>query len=85
MPCGEQHDIECAKQLLAHLGIKHYIVKLNSAVDGLIGALPKNMEVLPQTRTNLPARIRMSVPYAISQSNNGRVANTCNLSEYAES
>lgn len=81
MPCGEQHDIECAKQLAAHLGIKHYTVNIKSAVDGLLGALPKDMEVLPQTKTNLPARIRMSALYAISQSNNGRVANTCNLSE----
>ena len=35
----------------------------------------------PQTTTNLPARIRMATLYAISQSVNGRVANTCNLSE----
>ncbi|MBR1382430.1 MAG: NAD(+) synthase, partial [Ruminococcus sp.] len=34
-----------------------------------------------QSRTNLPARIRMSTLYAVSQSHNGRVANTCNLSE----
>ena len=30
---------------------------------------------------NLPPRLRMSVLYAVSQSVNGRVANTCNLSE----
>lgn len=81
MPCGEQHDIDCAKQLVTHLGIKHYIVNIKSAVDGLIDAMPNDMEILPQTKTNLPARIRMSTLYAISQSNNGRVANTCNLSE----
>ena len=34
-----------------------------------------------QSRTNLPPRIRMSVLYAVAQSHNGRVANTCNLSE----
>lgn len=34
-----------------------------------------------QSRTNLPARIRMATLYAVSQSVNGRVANTCNLSE----
>lgn len=34
-----------------------------------------------QTKVNLPARIRMATLYAVSQSNNGRVANTCNLSE----
>lgn len=81
MPCGEQRDIECAKQLAVHLGIKHYIVNIKSAVDELLGALPKDMKVLSQTKINLPARIRMSALYAISQSNNGRVANTCNLSE----
>lgn len=81
MPCGKQHDIVCAKQLVAHLGIKHYIVNIKSAVDGLLDALPKEMEILSQTKTNLPARIRMSTLYAISQSSNGRVANTCNLSE----
>ena len=43
--------------------------------------MPAEMEISKQTRTNLPARIRMSTLYAISQSNNGRVANTCNLSE----
>ncbi|MEE1503632.1 MAG: NAD(+) synthase, partial [Acutalibacteraceae bacterium] len=30
---------------------------------------------------NLPPRIRMAVLYAVSQSMNGRVINTCNLSE----
>lgn len=38
-------------------------------------------EVSEQTQINLPARIRMATLYAFSQSNNGRVANTCNRSE----
>jgi NAD+ synthase len=39
--------------------------------------------ILPteQAVTNLPPRIRMATLYAVSQSVNGRVANTCNLSE----
>lgn len=81
MPCGAQHDIDCAKQLVQHLGIQHYIVNIKSAVDALMRAMPKDMDLSVQTRTNLPARIRMSTLYAISQSNDGRVANTCNLSE----
>ena len=40
-----------------------------------------DINVTKQTKTNLPARIRMSTLYAVSQSMNGRVANTCNLSE----
>ena len=34
-----------------------------------------------QSKINLPPRIRMAVLYAVAQSLNGRVANTCNLSE----
>ena len=81
MPCGVQSDIDCSKQLVEHLGIKYYTVNIKDAVDGMLNALPKDMEITPQTKINLPPRIRMSALYAISQSNNGRVANTCNLSE----
>ena len=81
MPCGEQHDIDCAKQLVNHLGIKHYIINVKDAVDGVINNLPSDLEITAQSKTNLPARIRMSTLYAVSQSVNGRVANTCNLSE----
>jgi len=79
MPCGEQSDIDMAKLLVSHLGIKHYIVNIKDAVDGVAGAIP--FELSRQSATNLPARIRMATLYAVSQSHNGRVANTCNLSE----
>ena len=81
MPNGEQHDIECARLLVNHLGIKNYEVNIHDAVEGLLGSLPKDMEITAQTRQNIPPRIRMATLYAIGQSNNGRVANTCNLSE----
>ncbi|MCR4615883.1 MAG: NAD(+) synthase [Clostridiales bacterium] len=79
MPNGEQADIDMAKLLVEHLGIRHYIVNIKDAVDGLIKNIP--FEPSEQSRVNLPPRIRMSTLYAVSQSNNGRVANTCNLSE----
>ncbi len=79
MPNGIQHDIDMAKLLVDTLGIKHYIVNIKDAVDGVTKNIP--FELSAQSRTNLPPRIRMSVLYAVSQSNNGRVANTCNLSE----
>ena len=79
MPCGEQPDIDMAQLLVSHLGIKSYTVNIKAAVDGMTGAIP--FELSAQSRTNLPARIRMSALYAVSQSCNGRVANTCNLSE----
>lgn len=81
MPCGVQSDIDCAKQLVEHLQIKHYIVNIKDAVSSMLDAMPKEMQITSQTRINLPPRIRMATLYAISQSNNGRVANTCNLSE----
>ncbi len=79
MPCGEQHDIDMAKLLVDTLGIKHYVVNIKEAVDGIINNIP--FELQKQSLINLPPRIRMSTLYAVSQSNNGRVANTCNLSE----
>lgn len=82
MPNGEQSDIDDAKQLVAHLGIKHYIINVKDAVDGVLKNLEASgIEITEQTKINLPPRIRMSTLYAVSQSHNGRVANTCNLSE----
>ena len=79
MPCGEQADIDMAKLLVNTLGIKHYIINIKDAVDGITNSIP--FELSTQSKTNLPPRIRMSTLYAVSQSHNGRVANTCNLSE----
>lgn len=81
MPCGEQSDIDCSRQLVEFLGIKNYTVDIKDAVEGLTNALPEGMEITAQTRTNIPPRVRMATLYAIGQSNSGRVVNTCNLSE----
>ena len=81
MPCGEQHDIDCAYALVDHLGIKRYEVNVKAAIDGLKAAIPAELELSFQSVSNIPPRIRMTTLYAISQSCNGRVANTCNLSE----
>lgn len=81
MPCGEQSDIDCAKHLVNHLGIKHYIINIQDSVNGLLNSMPSDMSLTSQAKINLPPRIRMSTLYAVGQSCNGRVANTCNLSE----
>ena len=82
MPNGEQADIDCSKQLVAHLGIPYYVCNIKKAVDGVLESLKASgVEISRQTIINLPPRIRMSTLYALSQSMNGRVANTCNLSE----
>ncbi len=81
MPNGEQHDIDKAYLLVNHLGIKHYVVNIQTAVKGVMDSIGENVEVTPQTVMNIPPRIRMTTLYALSQSCNGRVVNTCNLSE----
>ncbi len=81
MPNGEQGDISYSYFLCGHLGIKFITVPIEDAVNGVLNAMKKNMTISEQTAINLPARIRMATLYAVSQSNNGRVANTCNLSE----
>lgn len=87
MPCGEQADIDMSRLLVNHLGVANVEVNIKDAVDGVINGIKvskKNgidFEIKEQTTTNLPARIRMATVYAVSQSNNGRVVNTCNLSE----
>lgn len=79
MPCGVQHDIDMAELLVNHLGIKYYVVNIKDAVDGLTNSVP--FELSQQSKVNLPPRIRMATVYAVSQCFNGRVVNTCNLSE----
>ena len=81
MPQGEQHDIDMAYLLCDHLGIKRYEINVKETIDAITRAFPEELGLSVQARTNLPPRIRMATLYAVSQSVNGRVVNTCNLSE----
>ena len=81
MPCGEQSDIDYSVMLINHLKIKSYTMNIMNAVTEIKKQFPAKIKINEQTSTNLPARIRMATLYAVSQSMNGRVANTCNLSE----
>ncbi len=81
MPNGEQSDISYSYFLCGNLGIKFVTIPIEDAVNGVLNAMKENVDISDQTLINLPARIRMSTLYAVGQSMNGRVANTCNLSE----
>ena len=82
MPNGEQFDIDVSHKLVEHLGIEGIVVNIKDAYDGVVGELQKHFGKFEgQAKVNLPPRLRMAVLYAVSQSVNGRVANTCNLSE----
>ena len=82
MPNGKPADIDCAYALVSHLDIPYYVCNIEKSYKGALYALKKaGVEISRQTIVNLPPRIRMATLYALSQSKNGRVANTCNLSE----
>lgn len=82
MPNGEQFDIDVSIALAKHLGIKAVTVNIKDSFSGLVSQLENSgVELSRQAEINLAPRLRMAAVYAVSQSVNGRVANTCNLSE----
>ena len=83
MPQNHQEDIEDSYAVINHLGIKHKVINIGPTVDFMLLQLYScnDMTVSEQTKINLPPRIRMATLYAVSQSVNGRVACTDNLSE----
>lgn len=82
MPNGEQFDIDVSIALAKHLGIKAVTVNIKDAFKGLVNQIDSSgIELSRQAEINLAPRLRMAAVYAVSQSVNGRVANTCNLSE----
>ncbi len=83
MPNGVQPDIEDSFRLIEHLGIRSYQVNVGPAFDALMREVEEQLggPASSQTRINMAPRLRMTALYAVSQSNNGRVVNTCNLSE----
>lgn len=88
MPNGDQSDIEDSYTVVRSLKIPYMVVNIGETYMALEKELSKSGIVLKdQGSTNLPPRLRMSTLYAIAQGVrndkpvNGRVANTCNLSE----
>lgn len=92
MPNGCQSDITDAYKVCNFLNIKNIEVNIKEIVDSVYDAIRygiydhirqgfDELNISAQAKINLPPRIRMATLYAVSQSVNGRVANTCNLSE----
>ena len=82
MPNGIQNDIEDSYAVVNHLGIKHCLIDIFPMMEDFAGSLAKeNIELTNQATINLPPRVRMATLYAVSQSINGRVVCTDNLSE----
>ncbi len=91
MPRHEQADIADSMEVCDHTGIKAITVDIGDSVDALLKSIDAakgldaggNLfeEISNQTKINISPRIRMTTLYAVAQSCNGFVANTCNLSE----
>lgn len=87
MPNGEQKDISDSIRVCQHLDIRNITINIKDTVDTEIKLLLEGVKALgkdeltEQTLINLPARIRMATLYGVGQTMNGRVINTCNLSE----
>lgn len=82
MPQGAQSDIDVARELVAYLGIQSHEINIAETVNALLAnGRAAGLCDSKQARVNLPARIRMATLFMVSQSMNGRVANTGNASE----
>ena len=84
MPNHIQDDFNDSIRVCKLLDIVNYTVDIGVAYDALLNNIHFRTDIdefSDQTLINLPPRLRMSTLYAIGQSKNGRVVNTCNLSE----
>ena len=82
MPNGYQSDLADAARVCEVLDIKNTTIYINDIFAKFIDEVKwTNITPSEQTRINLAPRIRMTMLYAISQSINGRVVCTDNLSE----
>lgn len=90
MPNGEQSDIEDARKVCEVLDVNYMEVNIADAFKDLQYQVHKGVNYQwciggftpsEQSSINLAPRLRMTTLYYISQNFNGRVANTCNLSE----
>ena len=85
MPEGYQHDIDVSREVIDFLNISSMTINIGETCNELRKEISEQFDYDVYTkdvfRSNTPARIRMAALYGISGLVNGRVANTCNLSE----
>ena len=83
MPNKTQSDMSISNEVCEYLGIQHFCVNIGPTISALEEEIENeiSVELSSQSTINLPPRIRMATLYAVSQSFNGRVVNTCNYSE----
>jgi len=74
-----------ADEISKYLGIRFMTAPIGGIISGFHDLWyhfgDEDFKWSEQAEQNIPPRIRMTMLYAIAQTYNGRVANTCNLSE----
>lgn len=82
MPCKNQ-SVNDADKICEYLCMKMYTINIGDAFEAITSSINNdgNMELSNASVQNIPPRLRMTTLYAIGQTHNCRVANTCNLSE----
>lgn len=82
MPDGSQ-GLNEAQEICEWLGMKMLVINIGDVTKAMNNVLERDggIAVSKQSGQNIPPRIRMTTLYAIAQTMNGRVVNTCNLSE----
>ena len=82
LPCDGQSDMWAVDKLFDHLGIERITIDIGDMFNLGINAIENNAIAISDVcRTNMPARLRMTMLYGVAQSLNGIVLNTCNRSE----
>lgn len=84
---AEGQSLNDADKICAYLGIRYICVPIGDIINSFSGIADckisdqEDIVLSKQAEQNIPPRVRMTVLYAVSQSLDGRVVNTCNLSE----
>ena len=84
MPNSVMNDFDDAEKVCDFLDISNLVIDIGKTVDDLKMAFTYDtagLTISEQAKVNLPPRIRMATLYMVSQTFNGRVACTDNLSE----
>ena len=82
LPCNGQSDISDVDKVFKHLKIKRITIDIGDMFFAGLQSIENNaIEITDICRTNMPARIRMTMLYGIAQCINGIVINTSQRSE----
>lgn len=82
LPCNGQSDMDDVSLVFKHLGIKRITIDIGDMfMLGMNAIENQAIDMTDTCRTNMPARLRMTMLYGVAQCMNGIVLNTCQLSE----